>query len=194
MSDLRKCQAAVVIGASVGAVEALSEILPALSHDFPFAVIVVVHVPADRESLLTALFTDLCELPVKEAEDKEPIHSGRIYFAPPNYHLLVEPDLSFSLSSDPLVHYSRPAIDVLFESAADAFGDAATGVILSGANADGADGLHAIVQAGGRAFVQAPRSAVGDTMPMAALAACPGAVSGTPKEIAGFLKNFTHAS
>ena len=108
------------------------------------AVVVVVHLPPDKESLLAGLFAPRCVLAVKEAEDKEPLLPATIYFAPPNYHLLIESDLRLSLSSDEAVRYSRPSIDVLFESAADACGDALTGVILTGSNCDGAIGLRAV--------------------------------------------------
>lgn len=175
---------AVVIGASVGAIEALSVILPALPEDFPLPVFVVVHVASDSRSLLADLFSSRCRIPVKEAEDKEIIRSGTIYFAPAGYHLLVEPDFTLSLSSDEPVLYSRPSIDVLFESAADAYGDSLTGIVLTGANSDGAKGLHAICQSGGTALVQHPHTAVGSAMPQAALASCPLALAMSLEEIA----------
>lgn len=165
----------IVIGASVGAIEALSVILPALSAEHRCAVLVVVHVPPDRKSLLADLFVPRCGLVVKEAEDKEMLRPGTIYFAPADYHLLVEPDFSLSLSSDEPVRYSRPSIDVLFETAADAFGDSLTGVVLTGGNSDGAEGLRAIFAAGGRAIVQTPATAEAKAMPLAALEACPAA-------------------
>lgn len=186
-----KCEAAVVIGASVGAIDALRAILPHFPKAFPLAVIVVVHIPPDRKSLLSDIFSDLCQLPVKEAEDKEPIFPGTIYFAPPNYHLLVEPDFAFSLSSDPPVRFSRPSIDVLFESAADAFGDSLTAVVLTGGNDDGTAGLKAVCKAGGRAYVQKPSSAEGSIMPSSALAACPDATSATLAEISSLLNVLT---
>lgn len=181
----------VVIGASVGAIEALSVILPALPAGYPLAVLVVVHVPPDRKSLLADLFSSRCRLTVKEAEDKEPIETGTIYFAAPDYHLLVEPDFRLSLSSDEPVRYSRPSIDVLFESAADALGDRVTGVILTGANNDGARGLRAICDAGGLALVQQPGTAEGKAMPQSALAACPEARALSLEEIAAALNAFT---
>ena len=165
-------KSAIVIGASVGAIEALLEILPELPDDYPLSILVVVHVPPDRKSLLADLFAARCNLAVKEAEDKEPLSPGMIYFAPPNYHMLVETDFHISLSSDEPVRFSRPSIDVLFESAADAYGDRVTGVILTGANSDGAQGLRAICDCGGNALVQLPENAEGKAMPMAALEAC----------------------
>ncbi len=176
--------AAIVIGASVGAIEALSVILPALPRDYPFPVFVVVHVPSDKKSLLADLFIQRCAIEVKEAEDKETIRPSTVYFAPADYHLLVEPDFTLSLSSDEPVLYSRPAVDVLFESAADAYGDSLTGVILTGASSDGANGLRAVCDAGGLGLVQLPETAEGCAMPRAALAARPTATALSLAEIA----------
>ena len=166
---------AIVVGASAGALEALSVILPDLPANYRLPVLVVVHVPPDKKSVLVDLFRQKCRVAVHEAEDKEPILGGNIYFAPADYHLLVEKDGSVSLSSDEPVLYSRPSIDVLFESAADAYGPDLIGVVLSGANQDGANGLKAIVDAGGTALVQRPEGAFASAMPQAALAACPTA-------------------
>lgn len=179
--------AAVVIGASAGAIDALSAILPALPANFPQPVLVVVHIPGNRQSMLAELFSSRCALRVKEAEDKEIILPGTVYFAPSDYHLLVEPDFTLSLSSDEPVLYSRPAIDVLFQSAADAYGDSLTGIILTGANSDGALGLKAVAKAGGMTLVQDPETAQGTAMPRAALAACPGSRSIALDEIATLL-------
>ncbi|MCP9223637.1 chemotaxis protein CheB [Erythrobacter sp. LQ02-29] len=165
---------AVVIGASAGGVQALSQVLPALPKDFPAPVLVVVHIPPRRENALVDLFAGKCRLRVKEAEDKEPLAPGTIYFAPPDYHLLVETDGTIALSSDEPVNHSRPAIDVLFESAADAFGAGLAGIVMTGANSDGAQGLRAVCAAAGLGIVQDPETAEVATMPMAARAACPG--------------------
>jgi two-component system chemotaxis response regulator CheB len=178
---------AVVIGASAGALQALSQILPALPADYPLPILVVVHIPADRRNMLAPLFQDKCRMAVREAEDKEPALPGVIYFAPPDYHLLVETDGTLSLSSDEEVLYSRPSIDVLFESAADAFGPALVGVILTGANPDGAQGLKAIAEAGGTALVEDPSGAYADAMPLAALKACPAAHAMPLADIADYL-------
>lgn len=166
---------AIVIGASAGATEALSVLLPALPAGFHAAVLVVVHVPPSKENLLPELFDRRCMLRVKEAEDKEPISPGQVYFGAPNYHLLVEPNRRLSLSSDEPVMYSRPSIDVLFESAADAYGEELLAVVLTGANADGARGARAIREKGGRVLVQAPSTAQAREMPEAAIRACPDA-------------------
>ena len=168
---------AVAIGASAGALEALSKILPPLPADYPLAVLVVVHLPPDKDSLLASILGEKCAMAVKEAEDKESIEPGTIYIAPPGYHLLVEKDGTLSLSSEEEVLFSRPSIDVLFESAADAFGGELIGIVLTGANSDGAAGLQAIGRAGGTAFAQDPLQAFASTMPRAALEACPTACS-----------------
>ncbi len=178
---------AIVIGASAGAVEALSAILPALPEGFALPVLVVVHVPPGRTNALAPLFRAKCRLPVHEAEDKEPIEAGTIYFAPADYHLLVEPDRTLGLSDDPPVLHSRPSIDVLFESAADAYGPALAGVVLTGASADGAAGLKALADAGGLALVEDPAGAHSPTMPRAALEACPTARTAGLSELASIL-------
>ncbi|MBF7015461.1 chemotaxis protein CheB [Novosphingobium sp. HR1a] len=168
--------AAIVIGASAGAIQALLRILPALPGDFALPIIVVVHVPPGRRSELAALFAVKCQVAVREAEDKEPITAGTIYFAPPDYHLLVErtegSSHTLSLSTDAPVFFSRPSIDVLFESAAEAYGSLLMALILTGANEDGARGLKAVAEAGGQVYVQDPQSAYARAMPDAALAAC----------------------
>jgi len=184
---------AVAIGASAGAVQALTQILPALPEDYALAVMIVVHVPSDRSNMLVPHFQAKCRIQVREAEDKEPICRGCIYFAPPDYHLLVEADRTFSLSVDEPVHHSRPSIDVLFESAADAFGAALNGVVLTGANQDGAAGLKAIVDAGGQALVENPDDAFAPAMPRAALEACDRARSMSLEAIASYLVNLGRA-
>lgn len=166
---------AVVIGASAGAVQALQTILPALAAGYELPVLVVVHVPPDRANMLVPLLQAKCEIAVKEAEDKEVLAPGAVYFAPSDYHLLVETKESLALSIDEAVNYSRPSIDVLFQSAADTYGPGLVGVVLTGANHDGAAGLRAIVDAGGLAVVEDPASAYAAAMPLAALEACPSA-------------------
>lgn len=179
---------AVVIGASAGAVEALSALLPALPSDFSLPVLTVVHLPSDRKSILANVLKSKCKVDVREVEDKEPMEAGTVYFAPPDYHLLVEADHRLSLSSEAPVLFSRPSIDVLFESAADTFGPALIGVILTGANSDGARGLKAVTDAGGVGLVQRPDQAQAKTMPQAALDVCQNARSLSIPEIAMFLQ------
>lgn len=179
---------AIVIGASAGGVQALSRILPALPARFSIPVLVVVHVPRRKDNALVELFGAKCAVDVKEAEDKEVLDGGTIYFAPADYHLLVEGDGSISLSSEEAVNHSRPAIDVLFETAADAFGPALTGIVLTGANHDGAQGLKAIGAAGGVAIVEAPETAEVPTMPAAALEQCPSARAMSFDQITTYLQ------
>jgi two-component system, chemotaxis family, protein-glutamate methylesterase/glutaminase len=180
---------AVVIGASAGALEALSAILPSLPADYGLPVMIVVHVPPDKKSILAELFRAKCAIEVREAEDKEPISGGTAYFAPPDYHLLVEMDRSLSLSNDDPVLFSRPSVDVLFESAADAYGPSLIAIVLTGANQDGSKGLKAVAEAGGRAIVQSPEGAYASAMPEAAIAECPSAQVLSLKQIAAYLQD-----
>lgn len=184
---------AIVIGASAGGVQALSCLLPSLSADCTMPVLVVVHVPPRKDNVLVELFDKKCALAVKEAEDKDTLRPGTIYFAPPDYHLLVETPAALALSSDELVNHSRPAIDVLFETAADAFGAGLTGIVLTGANQDGAKGLAAVAAASGTAIVQDPATAEVATMPEAARLAVPGARVMTLDEISSYLQELTAA-
>lgn len=160
---------AIVIGGSAGALDALQSILPSLARGFALPIAVVLHMLPGRPSGLASVLGGSTALFVKEAEDKEAMSAGTLYLASPGYHLLVEKDRRFALSVDEPVHFSRPSIDVLFESAADAFGKALIGVLLSGANEDGARGLFGIRQAGGLTIVQAPETAAAPPMPEAAL-------------------------
>jgi two-component system, chemotaxis family, protein-glutamate methylesterase/glutaminase len=181
----------VVVGASAGAIEALLTILPALPAGFPAPVLVVVHLPATLPSLLAEIFAPRCRMQVREAEDKLEPEPGTIYFAPPDYHLLVEPDRRLSLSVDDPVNFSRPSIDVLFESAAEAHGAALVGALLTGANDDGARGLAALRRAGGVAIVQEPASARASAMPLAGVRSVPDALVLPLGEIARALLDLT---
>ncbi|MFJ7795596.1 chemotaxis protein CheB [Pseudomonas sp. NPDC096950] len=160
---------AIVIGASAGGVEALLNILSPLREGFVLPIIVVLHLPDERRSQLAEVFARRVSLPVLEAVDKTLVEAGTLYFAAPGYHLSVEQDRSFSLSLEDRVHYSRPAIDFLFESAADAYGPALAAVLLTGANRDGANGLAQVKHRGGLTVVQDPDEAQVSTMPQAAL-------------------------
>lgn len=159
----------IVIGTSAGGVEALSTLLPALPAALRASLFIVVHLPRERPSLLVSIFRGKCRLPVREAEDKEPVEQGTVYFAPPDYHLLLDRGPRLALSADDFVHYSRPSIDVLFESAADVYGERLLGIILTGANVDGAAGLAAVHRAGGATIVQDPNSAKSPLMAQSAL-------------------------
>ncbi|MGI4861144.1 MAG: chemotaxis protein CheB [Janthinobacterium lividum] len=160
---------AVVIGTSAGGVEALGLLLPRLGRHFAPAVIIVLHLPPDAQSEIARLFAARCMLPVLEASDREPIRGGTVYFAPPGYHLLVNADRTCALSVDEAVNFSRPSIDVMFESAAWAYGQRLLGVLLTGASADGAAGMAAIRNVGGDTWAQAPAGARATAMPLAAI-------------------------
>lgn len=180
---------AVVMGVSAGAVEALGTILPQLPADFPLPILVVVHLPPDHKSMLVEMFQRKCQMKVKEAEDKEAIRGGAIYFAPPDYHLLVEQDRRLSLSTEEPVLYSRPSVDVLFETAADAYGASLLGVVLTGASSDGAMGLKAIIEAGGAGIVQDPQTAYAPVMPQSASRVCPEALVVPLEQISQYIQN-----
>lgn len=160
----------VIIGASWGGLHALSEILAALPADFPAPIVVVQHRQEDSGELLAGLLDRKGPLTVREAEDKSCLSAGCVHVAPPGYHVLVEPG-HLELSTEAQVRYSRPSIDVAMETAAHAYGPAVAGVVLTGANADGAEGLAEIRRLGGVAIVQDPDSAERGTMPAAAIAA-----------------------
>lgn len=161
---------AIVIGASAGGVEALLSIFSALRAGFRLPIIVVLHLPEQRSSQLADVMAWRVPIPVIEAGDKMPIEAGTLYLATPGYHLSVERDRSLSLSLEERLHYSRPAIDYLFESAADAYGAGLLAVLLTGANQDGARGLAQVKHLGGITVVQDPDEAQVSTMPDAALA------------------------
>ena len=164
---------AIVIGASAGGVEALSVLLPALPADLRAPLFIVVHLPRERPSLLAEIFARKCALKVREAEDKMRVEPGTVYFAPPDYHLLLDEGPQLALSIDELVHFSRPSIYVLFESAADIYAERLMGIILTGANDDGTAGLAAIHRAGGVTIVQEPESAQVPLMALSALKRTP---------------------
>src|SRR5690349_19703498 len=147
---------AIVIGASAGGLHALISILTPLPSNYPIPVIVVQHRAKDERSLLEEVMQHKCHIGIKQADEKEKIQHGFVYFAPPNYHLLVEGNGTFSLSYDAPVNYSRPSIDVLFETAADVYKEWLLGIILTGANKDGAEGMKRIKALGGTTIAQQP--------------------------------------
>jgi len=159
----------VVIGASAGGFAALARVLTGLPARYPLPIVVVLHLPPDHESRLAELFDARLGLRAREARDKEFVEPGVVFFAPSGYHLSIEPDLSFSLSCEDRVCHARPAIDVLFQSAADACGPRLAAILLTGANYDGAAGMAGMRLAGGLAVVQDPASAEVPTMPLAAI-------------------------
>ena len=162
---------AVVVGGSAGAFQAFRTILGALPEHLPFPLVLVLHQLPTRESLLPRLIAASCRLKVSSCVDKERLVADTIYIAPPGYHLLVEREGTLAFSEDAPENYSRPSIDVLFESAAEAYHEGLLAVLLSGANHDGARGLRAVQAAGGRVIVQDPASADSERMPRAGLAA-----------------------
>ncbi|NJC88782.1 MAG: chemotaxis protein CheB [Desulfuromonas sp.] len=158
----------VVIGVSAGGFEALKLLLGALPADFPLPILIVQHLRSGSGSLADSL-QHFCGIRLKEADEGDRIVPGIVYFAPPDYHLLVERDGTLALSVDPPVRYARPSVDVLFESAAESFGAGVIGVILTGANDDGSKGLQLIKTAGGTTIVQDPADAEVAQMPLNAL-------------------------
>ena len=160
---------AVVIGVSAGGLTALTSLLPVLPAEYPLSIMVVQHVHPSSDGYLIELLDKQCSLHVKEAVEREKIEPGTIYIAPPNYHLLVEMDMTMALNVDDKVRFSRPSIDVLFESAADVFENHLVGIVLTGANDDGARGLRSIKEHGGLTIVQEPTEAEFPLMPEAAL-------------------------
>jgi two-component system chemotaxis response regulator CheB len=182
----------VVIGTSWGGLAALRELVSALPPAFALPVVLVQHRHRQSDHLLVTLLQDHALLPVCEVEDKAPIRAGSLYIAPADYHLLIEPN-HFALSTEEPVRYSRPSIDVTFTSAADAFGSGTVGVVLTGANADGAEGLGRIASRGGLAIVQTPATAESPAMPAAALRAVPHATVLTIAEISALLTNLPAA-
>ena len=176
----------VIVGTSWGGLAALRELVGGLPKEFGLPLVIVQHRHKQSDHLLTSLLQDRTPLPVCEVEDKAPIEAGHVYVAPPDYHLLVESGY-FSLSTDDPVRFSRPSIDVTLQSAADTYGDRAVGVVLTGANADGASGLKRVFDRGGLALVQLPVTAESPAMPAAALASVPKARAMTISEIAAVI-------
>jgi two-component system chemotaxis response regulator CheB len=162
---------AIVIGCSAGGLTALQRLLPGIDPRLGVPVVICCHTGSADVSILVDLLGRYATLPVVEASERAPVDPGVVHVAPSGYHLLVEPNFHFSLSVDAKVAYARPSIDVLFETAADAWHDGLIAVLLTGANSDGAQGLVAVRRAGGYAIVQDPLTAEADTMPLAGLEA-----------------------
>lgn len=158
------------MGGSMGGLKALRAVLEALPAEFPLAILIVLHSTACSSGLLAEVLAPHCKFKLAEAEDKQPIRRGHIYVAPPDYHLLVEQQRHLALSIDPKVCNVRPAMDVLFKTAAQAYAEHLIAVVLTGANKDGAEGLLAVRSAGGIGIVQDPETAEADAMPRAAIA------------------------
>ncbi|AXY73413.1 chemotaxis protein CheB [Paraflavitalea soli] len=159
----------IVIGGSAGSLDVILKLIPALHPRLPVAIIIVTHRKPSNDEILVDLLNAKSTWPVKEAEEKEPVEPNTIYIAPTDYHLLLEKDHTFSLDVSEKVNYSRPSIDITFESAAEAYGPSLLGILLSGANADGVDGMKSIKSHGGTCLVQDPDSADVDYMPRQAV-------------------------
>jgi two-component system, chemotaxis family, protein-glutamate methylesterase/glutaminase len=181
---------AITIGASAGGLQALNAILPIFPAYFAIPIIIVLHVPQTKPSLLVELFTPKCDLTVREPDDKQAVTSG-IWFAPPGYHLMIESGRTFALSVDDPVNFSRPSVDVLFQSAADVYGRKLLGVILSGANGDGALGAKSIAEKGGSILAQDPDEAEAEAMPLAAISAVKTITVAPLSRIANLLRDLT---
>jgi two-component system chemotaxis response regulator CheB len=184
---------AVVVGASAGAVEALNVLLPPLPHPLSASLVVLVHLSARVPSLLPELFISKCAPPVREPVDKQPVGSGTIWFAPENYHLLIERERTFSFSVDAPVNYSRPSIDVLFESAAIAYGPALLALVLTGASRDGCNGAMHIRRSGGLVAVQDPNTAVAPLLPRLVLERAEPQMVGSLSQLSQLLLDLTGA-
>lgn len=178
---------AIVIGCSSGGLDALEHILSPLPASFPLSLIVVMHLPQEDKSLLPEVLGKSCRLPVIEAADKGSIAPGRVYVAPPGYHLQIEGDETFSLSVDAKVNMSRPSLDVLFETAADTYGAGLIAIVLSGANRDGSRGIVAVAAAGGLCVAQRPETAAASEMPGSAIATGKINIVLPPDDMAEFL-------
>ena len=180
----------IVIGGSLGSMAALRLIVQALPTSFPLPIGVALHRHRESDDALVSLLQRGISLEVREVVDKDPLLAGHVHVAPCDYHLLVEP-MYFSLSTDDPVQFARPSIDVLFDSAADVFGAHAIGIILTGANRDGARGAREVRRRGGTVIVQDPATAHCDVMPRATLELVPDALVRTPEEIGQLLASLT---
>ena len=162
---------AIVIGVSSGGMNALKIISSTLPAHFNLPIIIVQHLSAHSDSHWIKLLNEKSLLNIKEADEKDTIEKGNIYIAPPNYHLLIEKDKTFSLTIDERVNFARPSIDVLFESAAEAYTNKLIGIVLTGSNSDGTKGIKRIKDCGGLAIIQDPETAESEYMPKSAIAA-----------------------
>lgn len=161
---MRKCEA-FIIGGSAGSLDVLLRVLPKVDAAIPFPIIIVIHRKHGADSLLTDLLSSRTKLIVKEVDEKEPINAGTVYIAPSDYHLLIERDKTFSLDYSEKINYSRPAIDVTFQTAAEVYGNRLYCLLLSGSNSDGVNGLKSVKAWSGKALIQNPDSAQVPYMP-----------------------------
>lgn len=180
---------ALMIGGSAGSLEVLLKILPGLDTALPFPIIIVLHRMAGKDNILTDLLAAKTKLAVKEVEEKEKLMPATIYIAPPGYHLLIEANRTFSLDASEKVNFSRPSLDVSFESAAQVFCEKLACLLLSGANSDGSAGLKKVAAKGGKVIVQDPGTAVVSYMPAHALELVAADAVLLPDEMPDFINN-----
>jgi two-component system, chemotaxis family, protein-glutamate methylesterase/glutaminase len=178
---------ALLIGGSAGALEVVVRLLPDLRRDLSYAIVIILHRANVAESALHEVLAIRSSLPVREIEDKMALDPGRIYVAPADYHVLFEKNALFALDDSEKVNFSRPSIDVSFESAAESYGSACAALLLSGGNTDGSMGLKRIMACGGKVFIQEPGTAQVDYMPQAAIERVPQAIRLKPEEMADCL-------
>lgn len=183
--------AALIIGGSAGSLEVLLKILPDLALELTFPVIIVLHRKSGKDNLLVDLLASKTKLPVKELQEKEDILAGTIYITPPNYHLLIENNKTFSLDASEKINFSRPSIDVAFESAAEIYADQLVGILLSGANSDGTLGLQNIKDNGGTVAVQNPKTSVVSIMPESAIENVAVDAVLNPEEMASYINQLS---
>ncbi|WP_207425571.1 chemotaxis protein CheB [Pedobacter sp. SYSU D00535] len=184
---------AVVIGGSAGSLNVILNTLPLLTRQLKLSIIIVLHRKSSYDSSLANLLGGKTTLPVKEADEKEPILPGKIYLAPADYHLLIEKDKTFSLDYSEKIHYSRPSLDATFQTAAEVYRSGLAGLLLSGANSDGAEGLRSVKANGGLTAIQDPEDAEVSYMPDQALSKMKPDYLLSAKEIAGFLNDLSQA-
>lgn len=189
--SMRKC---LVIGGSAGSLDVLLKVLPVLNANIDFPIVIVVHRKQGMDSLLTDLLAHRTTLKVKEADEKEPILNGTVYIAPSDYHLLIEKDFTFSLDYSEKINYSRPAIDVTFQSAAEAYGAGLVCLLLSGSNADGVNGLITVNKFGGITLVQDPSSAQVTYMPDQAILRANVSAILKIEEMANYINSFSSSN
>lgn len=187
-NQLNSPEKLVVIGGSAGSLEVILQILPNLEHIESIAILLILHRRNSDDNVLEELLRIKSGLKVSEIEDKTPLKAGRIYVAPPDYHILIETTYLFSLDVSEKVHYSRPSIDVGFESAAAVFGDKLVAILLSGANSDGSEGLRVVKENGGVTIIQLPETADVPYMPTYALKHVGADHVLSPSEITEFIK------
>jgi len=182
----------IVIGCSMGGFSALETLLKELPAEFPLPIITVQHISSDSDNYLVKYLNEKCDIIVKEVEEKENLQPGTVYFPPPDFHVLIEEDKTFTLSVEDKVNFSRPSIDVLFETAAFCCKEKTIGIILTGGNGDGTEGLKLIKSKGGLTIVQDPNEAEVDIMPKIAISNVNPDYILKLKEISGLLINLVH--